>query len=202
MLYVMLRELGRFVFLALCAARVRRGVLPRGGMVIASNHQSYVDPVLLGAALPRRISFMARDTLFRNPLFGRLIRDVGAFPVRRDGVGTEGLKTAVRKLKAGEAVLVFPEGTRTRDGQVGPIKDGAGLLSRMASVPVVPAAVEGTFRAWPRGRAYPLPARMRVAFGEAIPAERFRRDPDGARAELEQAIRSLHQELQDSSQRS
>ena len=198
MLYVVLRELARFLFLALCGARVRRVPLPAGGVVIASNHQSYVDPVLLGAGLPRRLSFMARDTLFMNPLFGRLIRDVGAFPVRRDGVGKEGLKTAVRKLKDGEAVLVFPEGTRTLDGRIGRIKDGAGLLSRLSGVPVVPAAVEGTFLAWPRGRAYPLPARMTVAFGEAIPAGRFRQDPDGARAELEQAIRSLHQELQDS----
>ncbi len=197
MLYVVLRELARFLFLALCRARVRRGTLPPGGVVIASNHQSYLDPVLLGAGTSRPLSFMARDTLFRNPLFGPLIRGVHAFPVRRDGVGKEGLKEAVRRLKAGEAVVVFPEGTRSKDGQVGPIREGAGLLARLASVPVVPAAVD-TFRAWPRKRAYPLPAPLKVAYGKAIPAERFRQDPDGARAELDVAIRSLHRKLQES----
>ncbi len=198
MLYVVLRELARFLFLALCRVRMRRVSIPPGGVVIASNHQSYLDPVLLGAGLPRHLSFMARDTLFLNPLFGPLIRAVHAFPVRRDGVGKEGLREAVRRLKAGEAVVVFPEGTRSPDGEIGEIREGAGLLARLADVPVVPAAVEGTFRVWPKGRAYPLPAPIRVAYGKAIPAERFRSDPDGARAELQHAIRSLHQELQDS----
>ena len=199
MLYVVLRELARFVFLALCGARVRRATLPAGGVVIASNHQSYLDPVLLGAGTSRHLSFMARDTLFTNPLFGPLIRAVHAFPVRRDGVGKEGLKEAVRRLKAGEAVVIFPEGTRSLDGEVGEIREGAGLLARLASVPVVPAAVEGTFNVWPKGRAYPLPAPIRVAYGKAIPSERFREDAAGAREELGEAIRALHRELREES---
>ena len=146
----------------------------------------------LGAGLRRPVNFMARDTLFKNPLFGGLIRRVGAFPVRRDGVGKDGLKEAVRRLKAGAAVTVFVEGTRSRDGGIGKVRDGAGLLSRLAGVPVVPAALDGTFRAWPRGRALPRRAQIRLAYGNPIPAERFREDPEGARAELETAIRSLH----------
>ncbi len=195
MLYVILRALARWLFLVLCGMRAYRRPLPTGGFVIASNHQSYIDPVLLGGGLERRLSFMARDTLFDFPLFGGVIRRVGAFPVRREGVGKEGLQEAVRRLRSGEAVVVFPEGTRSRTGEIGRMKDGAGLLSRLADVPVVPAAVSGTYEVWPRGRPFPLPARVKVAYGKAIPAARFREDPQGALAELEHSVRELHQDL-------
>ena len=196
MLYVVLRELFRWLLLLACSARTARlpRRLPPGGFVLASNHQSYLDPILLGGSLRRPISFMARDTLFKNPLFGGVIRRVHAFPVRRGGVGKEGLREAVTRLRAGRPVVVFVEGTRSKNGEIGPMKDGAGLLSRLASVPVVPAAVD-THRAWPRKRAFPLPAPVRVACGEAIPAERFREDPEGARAQLETEIRDLHRNL-------
>ena len=197
MLYAFGRCLARWLFILGFDVRVRRPLHapPAGGFILASNHQSYFDPPLLGSCLRRPVSFMARDTLFRHPLFGGLIRGVGAFPVRRDGVGKERLKEAVRRLKAGAAVVVFVEGTRTRTGEIGEIRDGAGLLSRLAGVPVVPAALDGTYRAWPRGRSFPRPSRVRVAFGQPIPAERFRKDPEGGRLELETSIRSLHASL-------
>lgn len=196
MVYVILRALARCVFVLLCGLRLRRRPrrFPAGGFVVASNHQSYLDPILLGLVVTRPITFMARDTLFRNPLFAWLLRAVHTFPVRREGVGKEGMREALRHLKAGDPVVVFPEGTRSRDGEVGPIKDGAGLLSRLAGVPVVPAAVH-TFRSWPRDRPFPLPARVSVAYGEPIPAARFREDPEGAREQLSQAIRSLYKSL-------
>ena len=199
MLYAFGRCLARWLFILGFDVRVRRPLhaVPSGGFVLASNHQSYLDPPLLGACLERPVSFMARDTLFRNPVFGGLIRRVGAFPVRRDGIGKDGLKEAVRRLKGGSAVVVFVEGTRTRDGRVGEVRDGAGLLSRLAGVPVVPAAVDGAWRAWPRGRALPRPGRIRTAFGDPIPASRFRQDPEGARLELETSIRSLHSSLRE-----
>lgn len=196
MLYVICRELARWLLLLGFERRAfYHARLPAGGFVLASNHQSFLDPLLLGTSLARPVSFMARDTLFRNPLFGGLIRRVGAFPVRRDGVGKEGMREAERRVRGGAAVLLFVEGTRTRTGEISPIKDGAGLLSRLAGAPVVPAAVEGGFRAWPRTRRLPRPTPLKVAFGAPIPAARFRDDPDGARRELEQAIRDLHQTL-------
>lgn len=196
MLYDFVTMLARWTLLLACGIRVRRlAPTPSGGLVVASNHQSYLDPAILAAGLDRPLTFMARDTLFRNPLFGGLIRALGAFPIRRDRVGKDGLRQAVQRLESGRAVLVFAEGTRTRDGEVGPTKDGAGLLSRMAGVPVLPAAVDGAYRAWPRDRRLPRPHPVRVAFGRAIPAARFRQDPEGARAELETEIRSLHRML-------
>ena len=196
MLYAPLRLLALWFCRLYCGVVVRRRPehLPEGGFILASNHQSYLDPILLGITLRRPLSFMARESLFKNPLFGRLIRSTRAFPVRRDGVGKQGLRDAADRLKAGEAVVVFAEGTRSRDGRLGPVKDGAGLLSRIADVPVLPAAVD-TFHAWPREKALPRPRRIAVAYGEPIPAERFRRDPEGARHELETSLQQLMSRL-------
>lgn len=139
-----------------------------GGALLAANHASFLDPVFVGAACPRRLRFMARDTLFRNHAFSGLITALGAFPVRRGGVSKEAFRTAIDLLRGGSLVLLFPEGTRTPDGVVHPFKTGISMLAERSEVPVVPVAIEGSYRVWPRHRALPRPARVRVCFGEPL----------------------------------
>jgi 1-acyl-sn-glycerol-3-phosphate acyltransferase len=141
-----------------------------GGVVIASNHQSYLDPPLLAAPLGRMTSFVARDTLFRNPVFGRLIRALNAFPVRRATADRRAVDEAIRRLKSGWAVILFPEATRTRDGGLGAFKPGVAMIAARAGVPIVPTAILGADAAWPRhGRVRCRPVRIR--YGEPISVE-------------------------------
>ena len=133
--------------------------VPRSGPVlVVANHQSFLDPVPLGLAVPRRLIYLARKTLFRNPVFSWLIRSLNAVPIDQEGVGKEGIRTIVEQLKLGKAVLVFPEGERTMTGHMNPLKPGVHLLIKKAQAPVLPIGIAGAFDAWPRGRPYPIPA--------------------------------------------
>ncbi len=155
-----------------------------GGLLIAANHQSYLDPVLVGIALPRPICYLARSSLFAVPGFGPLIRGLKAHPVSRGAVDASALKATIRLLRDGEALLVFPEGTRTRDGSLGTFKPGVASIAIRCGVPLLPVCIEGAFRCWPRSRALPRPARAAVAYGEPI-------RPDGRDAgELTAAMRA------------
>lgn len=149
----------------------RRNVPREGGVIIACSHQSYLDPPLVGLLLPRQIHYLARASLFTGPrAFAWLMRSLNAIPVRREGGDRQSYRESVRRLRAGEAVLMFPEGTRTPDGEIGPLRPGVWNLARRAGVPVVPAVIDGAFEAWPRNRLLPRPAPIRVLFGRPIPA--------------------------------
>jgi 1-acyl-sn-glycerol-3-phosphate acyltransferase len=144
--------------------------LPRtGGALLVSNHLSYLDVFLLGVGVPRPLCYVARSSLFFWPL-APLIRSVGGFPIDREGSGTGGLKETLRRLRNGSIVLIFPEGTRSRTGEPGPMKPGIAALGR-ARVPIIPAAIAGTFEAWPAGRLLPRPYPVRIHYGEPIPPE-------------------------------
>ncbi|GJQ26831.1 MAG: 1-acyl-sn-glycerol-3-phosphate acyltransferase [Phycisphaerae bacterium] len=145
-----------------------------GGVLIVSNHQSYFDPVAVGQALPREISFMARDTLFRNPIFGRLIRALNAFPVRRGAADVGAVKEALRQLRNGWAVVIFPEATRSPDGRLGPINPNSLAIAKRAEVPIVPTIVDGAFEAWPRSQRWPSPRPVHVTYAEPIQVEQVR----------------------------
>lgn len=152
-------------------SRGRENVPRRGGCLIAANHQSYLDPLVVGMGVPRPIHYMARDTLFRVPGFRALIRGLNAHPIRRDSADREALKLMMELLRAGGAVLVFPEGTRTADGRIGEPKRGVGAIAARTGVPIIPTCVQGAFECWPRDRALPRPGRIRITFGPAIRAE-------------------------------
>jgi len=139
-----------------------------GGLLVVSNHQSFLDPVLIGMAMPRKMCYLARESLFEVPVFGAVIRAVGARPVRRGAVSAQTLKTVLRLLRAGEALLMFPEGTRTRDGSLGRFSTGAGAIAARTGVPLLPVCIEGAFSSWPRTRLLPTPSPMAVAFGRPI----------------------------------
>jgi len=127
-----------------------------GGVVYVSNHQSFFDPVIAAMALQRPMNFMARETLFRNFLFRSLIQSLNAFPIKRASADTGALKEAMRRLKKGGQITIFPEGTRTRDGRIGHFLPGVSILSRRASEWTVPVTIDGAFETWPRS--FPLPS--------------------------------------------
>ena len=129
-----------------------------GGVLLLANHQSFFDPILATLALPRECHYMARDTLFRNRWFRKLIESLNAFPVKRDTADVGAIKETLRRLKKGALVTVFPEGTRTLDGSVRPMQPGVVLIARKARVPLVPTLILGAYEAWPRHAALPRPA--------------------------------------------
>ncbi|MBN1419703.1 MAG: 1-acyl-sn-glycerol-3-phosphate acyltransferase [Planctomycetes bacterium] len=147
-----------------------------GGAIIVSNHQSYVDPVLIGVVLPRRLSFVAREGLFRVPLLGALLRGLGARPVDRTAASRSTLAAAVEIVGAGGLLTIFPEGSRSRDGRIGTFQRGFAFVAARSGAPVIPAAVRGAYEAWPRTRFFPRPGRLRVAFGEPLRYDSGRSD--------------------------
>ena len=147
----------------------RSRVPSRGAAILAVNHQSYLDPVLVGASVRRRCCFLARDSLFRVPVVGFLLRRLDALPLERErGFARQGIELSLKVLEMGRLLVLFPEGTRSSDGSLGPMRRGIGMIARRSGVPVVPVWIEGSFQAWPRGRRFPRASPVRVAFGEAL----------------------------------
>lgn len=140
-----------------------------GGVLIAANHQSYLDPAIIGTGLKNRpLSYLAKSELFENPYFGWLIRNLNAFPVRQGEGDIGAVKETIRRLQEGHALNLFPEGSRTRNGELQPLHSGIGLIVRRAGVPVVPAVIDGSFQAFPRHAKLPRPYPIRMAFGEPM----------------------------------
>jgi 1-acyl-sn-glycerol-3-phosphate acyltransferase len=136
----------------------RHHVLRAGPALLVANHQSFLDPILVGLSTRRHLCYLARKTLFKHSLFAWLIRMHNAVPIDQDGVGKEGIKAILGQLQLGQAVVVFPEGNRTQDGEMQPLKPGIQLLIKRTQAPIVPVGIAGAFDAWPRWRSYPLPA--------------------------------------------
>lgn len=191
-LHVLCRLLGVAVLAIRC---VGRGNVPaEGGLLVLCNHQSHLDPILVGLTLDRRLNFLARDSLFRFAPFRWLIQSLDAIPIDREGTGLSGLKETLRRLKHDEAVVVFPEGTRTCDGQVAPLKPGFLAVARRSGAPMLPVAIDGAFRAWPRWRRFPLPARVCVVVGRPVlAAEIASMDDPALLAEIQRRIGACHQ---------
>jgi 1-acyl-sn-glycerol-3-phosphate acyltransferase len=156
----------------------KTNVPPTGPVMLVSNHQSHLDPVLIGVACTRQLRFLARETLFRGP-FGWLIRSLGSVPIDRDRSVVSAIKAMLKLLREGEAVLVFPEGSRSWDGQLQPMLGGFLALARRSEATIVPVTIDGAFAAMPRGTLVPRPMPIRLTFGEAIsPAEISNRSDD------------------------
>lgn len=178
--------------------RGREHVPASGGGLVLSNHQSHLDPVLVGLATDRRLNYLARDTLFKFAPFRWLINSLDAIPLDREGLGLGGLKETLKRLKRGELVLIFPEGTRTRDGEVGTLKPGFCALARRAGVPLLPVAIDGAFDSWPRSQMLPGPAVIHIQFGEPLePADLATLDDRELIAEMDRRVRKCHREARE-----
>lgn len=145
-----------------------------GSVILAANHASYLDPPLVGAGLKRPCSFLARETLFHTPLLGALLRSWESVPVDRDGGTAAGLRGILDRLLSGHAVILFPEGTRSRDGRLQPARSGIGLLVVKSTAPVVPVRVFGSYDAWAKDKKFPSPRRIVVKYGSPLHFEELR----------------------------
>ena len=188
---------GLICLAATLAYRVRysgRVNIPKTGPVlVVSNHQSHFDPPLIGAGCWRRMNYLARKTLFHFVPLGWLIRSLDAIPIDRDGLGLNGIKEALRRLNRGELVLIFPEGTRCRDGEVAPFRPGFTVLAARSKAWILPVAIEGAFAAWPRSRKLPSGGTIHVHYGEPIsPEEVAGVDERKMVAEVERRVRQCH----------
>jgi len=155
----------------------RGHVSPAGPVLLVANHQSHLDPVLVGIACPRQLKYLARHDLFFWPL-GWWIRSLGAVPIDRSRGALTGMKTTLKLLQQGNAVLVFPEGTRTPHGDLQPLLPGFCLLARRSGATIVPVAIQGAYNAMPRGSAFPRPRPIRLTFGEPVTPRQFAQRTD------------------------
>lgn len=146
----------------------REHVPAHGPAILASNHASFMDPPLVGAATPRAINYLARESLFRWPVGGWILRRVNAVPVDREGGGAAGLRAIFDRLLRGGAIILFPEGTRSPDGLLQKAKSGIGLTVIRSGAPVVPVRVFGTFEAFSRHHRLPRPRPVAVIFGPPL----------------------------------
>ncbi len=173
--------------------------VPRHGAVIfIANHQSYLDPMIHGLAVGDRIARpMAKEELFRNPIFGALLRALNCISVRSDGGNRDAVRTALDELAAGRAIMIYPEGSRSPDGSIKEFRRGVELLARKSGAPIVPMGIDGAFDIWPTGSKAPrLRGRIWAAIGPVIsPAESATLFAD-APAGLEEIRRRVNQLMQ------
>ena len=156
-------------------ARGVKRVAAQGGGLVLINHQSNFDPMLVGLPLARPISYMARDSLFPLPVIGWILKRTYVVPISREAAGSESIRELIRRIEHGFLVGVFPEGTRTHDGRMGEFKPGFLAVARRARMPLYPVGIAGAYKAWPRRWKLPRPGRVRLVFGEPIPADEVER---------------------------
>lgn len=168
----------RFIFWLFAKIYLRLKVIGKnnfpktGGLIVASNHVSYLDPVLVGVSADREINFMAKKELFSNPIMSKLLWSWHVFPVKRDSADLFAIKEAIRRVKKGEGLLIFPEGTRQSGKEFGKPEEGVGFLVSKLNVPVIPVYVSGTDQALPKDAKFLKPKKVSVHFGKPILFER------------------------------
>ncbi|HEU5124965.1 MAG TPA: lysophospholipid acyltransferase family protein [Verrucomicrobiae bacterium] len=165
-----------------------------GPVILASNHASFIDPPLVGSGLRRDINYLARESLFRFPGIGWLLRQWNSVPVDRDGGGAKGLKAILDRLLAGGAIILFPEGTRTADGKLQPARSGIGLIVIKSDAVIIPVRVFGTFEAYGRHMKVPKPRAVAVKYGQPMRFEKLRAE---AKTCSKARLKEIYQEVAD-----
>lgn len=169
---------------------INNNSIPRkGAYIIASNHMSFSDPVLLGLGQRRRLFFMAKSELFRNRFFAALIRALGAFPVERGAGDGKAIKTGEDLIKEGNIMTIFIEGGRTKTGELMRPRSGCALVAQQMQVPVIPACITIT------GNPKHLFAKRVIHFGEPLTPEQLGLTPDGDRRQIKNATNMIMDEI-------
>ena len=157
-----------------------------GSFLLASNHLSFLDPPALGCRMPRNLHYFARDSLFTGPL-GMLIKALNSIPVNRSQLDLATLRRVLKVLSDGHPLLVFPEGTRSEDGQLGEGKKGVGMLVAKSQVPVLPARIFGSYEIMGKGKSLPrIGRKLRVRYGPLLELDDI--DPRGKGGERYEKI--------------
>jgi len=164
--------------------------LPKRAVIIACNHCSNLDPLIIGRAFPRRPRYFAKEELFRPFIFGRLIRILGAVPVSRENnaAAAGALKGFLKFLKEGSDIVIFPEGGRSSDGKLMPLEEGVGLVASHSGAPILPAFIKGSHEAMPPGSAMVKPVKLSITFGKLIVLEPEAYKEKGARGKIMAAL--------------
>ena len=140
----------------------------KGGVLVASNHGSFLDPVIVGVGISRQTYYLTKQSLFEIPIFRLLIKALHTIPVRRELVSVSTFKELIKSLNAKKAIILFPEGTRSLDGKLGQGKVGVGMIALKADVPIIPAYIDGAIKAFPKNGKWIYPKKIRVIFGKPI----------------------------------
>lgn len=161
-----------------------------GGALLLANHSSFIDPLLIGLPLKRPISYLARDTLFPIPFVGWMLRHTYVMPLNRQGGSSAAIRETLRRMEQGFLVGLFPEGTRSVDGQLGPFRPGFAALVRRTDLPIIPVGIAGANRALGRGSIFLKPCRVCVVFGKPLtPTEAAALRERGREDELVETVR-------------
>ncbi len=140
----------------------------KGGVLVASNHSSFLDPVIVGVGISRQTYYLARQSLFEIPILGLLLRALHTIPIKRTMVSVSTFKELIKSLHSKKAIVLFPEGTRSIDGKLGQGKIGVGMLALRTNVPIVPVYIDGAIKAFPKDGKWIHPKKIRVIFGKPI----------------------------------
>lgn len=202
LLYEAVRAVSVVVLRGLYGARVFHAerVPDEGPVLLVANHQSYIDPPVIGVWPRRHLDFVARLGLFDSAGFAWIIRSLNALPIKEEGGDAPAIKEILRRLQAGRAVIIFPEGSRTHDGQMQEFKRGVAVLVKRSKCPVQPVAIAGCFDAWPRSRKRPRfwGVRIGITYGEPIGHEELLAEgPDAAIGRLHREVEAMRVELRD-----
>ena len=168
----------------------------QGACIITPNHVTYADPIWITIPVRRRVFYMAWDKPFRIPVLGLLMRMFGTFPVNLDvAADASAQKEAIELLRRERALVMFPEGGRTRTGKLMPFKMGAFRLALAHGIPIVPVSIRGADEIWPVGRIIPRPGRLTITYHPAIEVTRI--DENASRSELKECARQLARQTHD-----
>jgi 1-acyl-sn-glycerol-3-phosphate acyltransferase len=167
-----------------------------GGVLLVSNHQSFLDPIILSSGLDRTLSYLAKAELFKNRFFGWLIGSLNAFPVEQGAGDIGAVKEAIARLQDGHLLNVYPEGSRTETGEMQPLEKGVALVIRRAKVPVVPVAITGSYEAWRRGTPFPKSHPIRIMVGPPM-YDLWKLDRDEILTKLDEVLRKMYDDVRE-----
>ncbi|HWP49747.1 MAG TPA: lysophospholipid acyltransferase family protein [Candidatus Limnocylindrales bacterium] len=185
----------------------RSNIPKKGGVILASNHISYLDPPIIGCSIWRRVHYMAKEELFRHPVLRFFITRWQAFPVKRGGMDRAALKKAIEIVLQGEVLLMFPEGTRSSTGELQEGKLGVGMIAVKSKGVIIPTLIQGTDKILPRGKRFPRLNRVLIKFGKPIYIDQITHEGPSKELYIKvstlimEKIRELKQEVLDENKR-